>query len=117
MTALFVSGDLMFGSQLSFAAQRVGVRLLTAANLAALPDKLAGETPRLALVDLHAAGADLAEIVGLLKRLQPPPTVIAFGPHVQESLLAQAQSLGCDRVLTRGQFHQQMNSILHECAG
>lgn len=117
MTVVFVSGDLMFGSQLSFAAQRVGAQLVTAPHLALLREKLVDVTPRLAVLDLQAAGRELAEIVALLKSLQPVPTVIAFGPHVNESLLAQAQALGCDRVLTRGQFHQQLTNILQEFAG
>ncbi len=117
MTILFVSGDLMFGSQLSFAAQRAGATLLTAPHLAAVREKLSQATPRLALVDLNSVGKDLSEVVAALKGLTPPPHIIAYGPHVHEALLAEAQSLGCDRVLTRGQFNAQMAQIIGEFAG
>jgi hypothetical protein len=38
---------------------------------------------------------------------------IAFGPHVQESLLAAARTAGCNRILSRGQFHAQIGEILN----
>ncbi len=106
LPVLFVSGDLMFGSQLSFAANRAGASLVSAPTLAAVRDKVSTTTPRLVLIDLNAASRELAEIVAVLRGLDPVPYIVAFGPHVHDALLEQARSAGCDRVLTRGQFHK-----------
>ncbi|MBL8827401.1 MAG: hypothetical protein JNM18_10535 [Planctomycetaceae bacterium] len=111
LPVLFVSGDLMFGSQLSFAANRAGAMLVSAATLAAVRDKVASVTPRLALIDLNAASRQLTEIVAVLRGLDPPPYIVAFGPHVHDALLEQARVAGCDRVLTRGQFHKLLQDF------
>ena len=43
--------------------------------------------------------------------------MIAYGPHVDEAVLADAAEAGCDQVLTRGQFNKQYPELLQGAAG
>lgn len=116
MSVLFVSSDLMFGSQVSFAAERAGVTVQTAPNIASISDKLAAGTPRLVILDLGTIGNSVGEIAPTFAALSPRPTVIAYASHVQEGLLDLARQAGCDQVLSRGQFNAQMAALIQEFA-
>lgn len=117
MGALFLSTDLMFGSKVSAAATRAGTALATAMSVPAMLEKAAQTAPRLAILDLTAAGLDLSAVVPQLRAAAPGATILAYGPHVQEALLAAAQAAGCDLVLTRGQWNAQMGDLLTQYAG
>ena len=58
-----------------------------------------------------AAKKDVASLVEKIRASSARARILAFGPHVQNALLESAQAAGCDSVLTRGQFHGQMDSI------
>jgi len=70
--------------------------------------------PSLVLVDLTAPALDIAALVVEMKALDPRPTIVAFGPHVHEALLAAARAAGCDQVASRGQFFAQLDGILRQ---
>ena len=115
MSAILLTADLACSSKAAGAAARAGVELATAMSVAALLDKLASRPAELVLLDLTAPGLDLAELVGRIKSsANPPPAVIAFGPHVHEAKLAAAAEAGCDEVLARGQFYAQLERLLAE---
>jgi DNA-binding NarL/FixJ family response regulator len=109
---LLLTSDLVFASKVAAAATRQGVTLETALGPAALVDKLAASPARLVIVDLNTARLDLADLVPRVRATVPAPAVLAFGPHVQEAMLAAAQKAGCDHVMSRGQFNAQMDAIL-----
>ncbi|HJT30565.1 MAG TPA: hypothetical protein VJ783_00755, partial [Pirellulales bacterium] len=76
-------------------------------------DKLDGVC--LIILDLNTAALDLGELVPRLRSQLPSGVaIVAFGPHVHESKLAAAADAGCDRVLSRGQFHSRLDSLLSE---
>lgn len=64
------------------------------------------------ILDLGMPGLDVASIVAQLRADQPAVQIVAFGPHVQEARLQEAQSAGCDLVLTRGQFHARARELV-----
>lgn len=67
----------------------------------------------LLLVDLASSPTSAAEVAAAVGQgRQPGQVLVAFGPHVQESLLEEARAAGFDRVLTRGQFTAQLPAIL-----
>jgi DNA-binding NarL/FixJ family response regulator len=117
MTVLALVSDLMMQSQVSGAATRAGAVLEIATTADALLAKAAASGPRLLIVDLSHPGLDPRALFGSLKQLVPAESVtLAFGPHVHAALLAEAAEAGCDTVISRGQFHAQMEAILKRYA-
>ncbi len=79
--------------------------------------ELARSQPKLALVDLNArAGA--VEAITRIRAAGDASTknlrVIGFLSHVQCDLAAQAQAAGCDEVLPRSTFTQNLAAILSQ---
>src|SRR5262245_56214226 len=113
MTVLVLTSDLALSSRVAAAGARMGVPVQTAFSIEALLEKAAVVAPRLVLVDLTLPGLDPRKVVERLHSLDRPPTsIIACGPHVQDSLLSAAVAAGCDIVLTRGQFHAGLDDLL-----
>jgi DNA-binding response OmpR family regulator len=112
MSVLLLTADLACSSQVTAAGARTGVAVEAAMNVARLLQRAAETAPRLVIVDLNTAGLDSSGLVQQLKQLTPPPTVIAFGPHVHEARLAAAREAGCDQVLARGQFYAHLDALL-----
>ena len=113
-----LTADLMQSSQVAGAALRAAVQLRVFSSAdalwAALSEAPSGEdSVRLVIVDLALPGLDIR---GLLSRLEALPSgkprTLAFGPHVHADRLAAAREAGCDQVVSRGQFHAQMEQLL-----
>lgn len=111
-----LSTDLMLMSQLAGAAQRAGATVDTVANLESLIERVRQNAASLVLIDLATPALDVELAVAQLRALPQPPTILAFGPHVQGARLELARQAGCDRVISRGQFHAQMEAILRDPA-
>ena len=117
MPAVALISDLMMQSQVSGAAARASVSLEIAGSADALLAKVESARPRLVILDLSHPTIDPGELVPRLKAIIPPGgTVLAFGPHVHKGLLSAAADAGCDEVISRGQFHAQMEEILKRFA-
>src|SRR5688572_10852057 len=112
---VFVSPDIMFASQLIGAAGALGLKLAVAANPADAPAKIAADT-KLVIVELSAVSGQLPAIITATRHTAPAARLVAFGPHVDETLLRSAQEAGCDLVLSRGQFHKQYADLLRQFA-
>jgi hypothetical protein len=54
------------------------------------------------------------QVVAAARKVSPEAKIIAFGPHVDEQLLASAAAAGADLVLSRGQFHKQYAELLRQ---
>ncbi len=117
MPAILLTSDLMTASQAQGAAARAGCPLKTVAGAAALVAEAARQAPTLVIVDLTTPGLDIQALVPQLTELARRPQILAFGPHVHEARLEAAAAAGCDRVISRGQFHAQAEQILARCAG
>src|SRR5690242_17766779 len=115
MSSFLLSSDLTFPSQVTGAAQQLGLQLELAMSVPALLDKAAAAQAKTVILDLSTGGLNPADVVSKLRALpQPPQAIVAFGPHVQEERLEAARQAGCDLVLTRGQFHARMGDVLRE---
>ncbi len=113
---VFLSSDMTFSSRVLGAAATLGV----GCKIAALPAQLSGAVAadcRLVLVDLGLAGLDLPAAVATIRGAAQQAKIVAFGPHVDEALLASAKAAGCDIVLPRSQFQKQYVELLREAAG
>jgi hypothetical protein len=114
MAILLLSADLMFASRVAGAATRIGTTLQTAATPEMLMERLAAAEPgALVVIDLTIRGFEPRYWIPLFRKaVSPPGAILAYGPHVQEGLLAAAAEAGCDDVFTRGQFNARMDEIL-----
>ncbi len=110
--------DLIFLSKIRETAKAIGVELKTVEfplDAAAVVDA----QPRGILLDLNAKGTAWLEGVRALKA-HPAASripVVAFASHVQSDLIAAARAAGCDRVLARSAFSQQLPALLRELLG
>ncbi len=67
----------------------------------------------LVLVDLEGDKDTWATVIrGLRERASPASRVVAFGPHVDVATLELARELGCDAVLTKGEFSDALRKIV-----
>ena len=67
----------------------------------------------LVLVDLEGDKDTWATVIrGLGERAPPVSRVVAFGPHADIATLELARELGCDAVLTKGEFSDALRKIV-----
>src|SRR6266446_2465124 len=81
-----------------------------ATNGEALEGLMSSE-PKLVIVDLNARSQPLRAIEKL-RQTRKDVRVVGFLSHVQTELAAQAQAAGCNEVLARSSFTQNLASIL-----
>jgi len=102
--------DLFFQMKLAETAKQLGVEVKVATNGEALMELMATE-PKLVIVDLNARSQPL-QAIEKLRRERKDVRVVGFLSHVQRELAAQAQAAGCDEVLPRSSFTQNLAAIL-----
>jgi len=102
--------DLFFQMKLAETAKQLGVEVKVATNGEALMGLMAS-APRLVIVDLNARSQPIAAIEKL-RQTQSDVRVVGFLSHVQTELAARAQAAGCDEVLPRSTFTQNLAAIL-----
>jgi len=110
---LAVVEDLFFTVKINEAAKRAG---LSVAFVKSERDALdqAAEHPALIILDLNFAGV---EPVALIRKLKADPalqkiSLLGYVSHVQGELKQAAQEAGCDMVLARSAFSQNLPQIL-----
>ena len=102
--------DLFFQMKLAETAKQLGVEVKVAANGEALMGLMTSD-PKLVIVDLNARSQPIAAIEKL-RETRKDVRVVGFLSHVQVDLAAQAQKAGCDEVMPRSAFTQNLASIL-----
>ena len=107
--------DLFFVGKITAAAKRVGVPVEFVSSEPELLLKTES-LPALLLLDLNAARLNPVSLVARLKGdpLRRDVRVIAFLSHVQTDLRRAADQAGCDLVLPRSVFSQQLDDLLRE---
>jgi DNA-binding NarL/FixJ family response regulator len=115
MIGILLSDDLMFASRITGTARSLGLTIKPARSADVLKDFARQETPRLVILDLANPGLS---VVDLLKDLHesgaPMPRVVAYGSHVAAAELKAARDAGCDIVLPRSAFVEQLPVKLAE---
>ena len=102
--------DLFFQMKLAETAKQLGVEVKVATNGEALLG-LMESAPKLVIIDLNARSQPL-QIIEKLRQARKDIRVVGFLSHVQRELAAQAQAAGCDEVLPRSSFTQNLAAIL-----
>lgn len=117
MNILLLSNDLMVSSRVDGAALRAGISAKTVPTIEALAAACREGPVASVIVDLSTPSIDVRVLVEQLSAMGAArPRIVAFGPHVHESLLAAARLAGCDDVISRGQFFAQLDAIVQRSA-
>ena len=110
---LAVIPELMFQSRVREQARVLNFQIYVAdtmdeaaSGLDALPD--------LVVVDLHGTGLDTSLLISQAK--SRGIAVLAFGKHTEAGVLREARDAGCDAVVVRSKFIEEMAELLREHA-
>jgi CheY-like chemotaxis protein len=116
--AIALIDDLFFLAKVHETAKHTGVTLETAATGEQLLKAAAASPSALILVDLNARQGALDAVErlcasnGAADGQAKPRRVIAFLSHVQTDLAERARSAGCQDVMPRSKFTQNLAEIL-----
>jgi len=110
MSVLYITSDLFFSSRVGSLARDRGISVQVVTPITAA-QKIEPDT-ELVLLDLTQRSLDVAAMVQAVREIANAATIVAYGPHVDEAALAAARDAGCDEVLPRSLFDQQIASIL-----
>jgi PleD family two-component response regulator len=115
---LAVVNDLFFSVKLSEAAKRNGLDLEFVKEGNLVLEK-AGEKPSLIIFDLNFDAVQPLELITQLKSkpLTKGISLIGYLSHVQVDLKQQAQAAGCDMVMARSAFSQNLPQIFKRHSG
>jgi DNA-binding NarL/FixJ family response regulator len=111
MIGLLLSDDLIFTSRITGEARALGFTIKTARAAEGLLQLARQEAPSCVLVDLANPGLALPELMRQLAELGRL-RVIAYGSHVDTATLRAARAVGCDPVLPRSQFVEELPMAL-----
>jgi DNA-binding NarL/FixJ family response regulator len=102
--------DIFFQMKVAETAKHLGIEFKVAANTDALLGLLEPR-PQLVIVDLNA-GSQPIDAILKLRAASKDIRVVAFLSHVQRELAEQARNAGCDEVMPRSSFTQNLAEIL-----
>jgi CheY-like chemotaxis protein len=106
---LLLSDDLIFTSRVTGTAKALGLEVQAARSAPVLIELARRHTPRCVIVDLHNPGLDLPTLLHeLAGACAPHPRVVAYGSHVEAATLHAARAAGCDLVLPRSRFVEEL---------
>ena len=106
--------DLLFRSKISETADQVGVEAAFPRNPKKLLETLRASPPDLLVLDLNSSRFEPLELLRAVKsdeELRNVPTV-GFLSHVQGDLALAARESGCDRVMARSAFVENLPRVL-----
>jgi PleD family two-component response regulator len=115
---LAVVNDLFFSVKLTEAAKRAGMALEFVKEPELVMEKAKGR-PQLIVFDLNFESADPLSLIGKLKGSAETKgiSLIGYLSHIQGELKQQAQEAGCDMVMARSAFSQNLSQIFKRHAG
>ena len=115
---LAVVSDLFFSVKLTDAAKRSGLSLEFVKEPKELLVK-AQEKPSLIIFDLNMESAQPLKLIAKLKGKSETKgiSLIGYLSHIQGELKQQAQEAGCDMVLARSAFSQNLPQIFKRHSG
>jgi AmiR/NasT family two-component response regulator len=112
-TVLVVGQNLVFMPRVQAAAQAVGCDVRLARSVEAFQEAFERSEPSLVLVDLEGDTDTWTGVLeGVGKSGGSGVRLVAFGPHEDLAGMERARNLGCDPVLTKGQFSRDLPTII-----
>lgn len=112
--AIVLIDDLFFQAKLYETSKLMGVTLETVTTGEQLVKSAAANPAALLIVDLNARQGAVEAIEEIAKIGEPgnPRRVIGFLSHVQTDLAERARKAGCQEVMPRSKFTQNLAAIL-----
>ena len=108
--------DLFFAAKIQETARKLNVKVEFAKNDKDLAERMQNngeEKPSLIIFDLNNANAKPLTLIPKLKsKLKKGTSIIGFLSHVQGDLKQKAHEVGCDMVLPRSAFSQNLPQLL-----
>src|ERR1700691_5263284 len=108
--------DLFFAAKIQETARKLNFKVEFAKNDKDLPERMkkkGEEKPSLMIFDLNHANAKPLTLIPKLKaKLKKGTSIIGFLSHVQGDLKQKAHEVGCDMVLPRSAFSQNLPQLL-----
>lgn len=112
-SGLLLCDDLLFTSRITGEARALGLTVKPARSLEQLLDLARQEPISCVLVDLGLPGLLLPDLFRrLAETCAACPRVVAYGSHVDTEGLRAARSAGCDPVLPRSKFVEELPRAL-----
>ena len=110
-----LSDDLIFTSRVTGTGRDLGLAVQSARTEPALRELFARIKPACLILDLSNPGLEIANLMDWLQQTgEKRPCVVAYGSHVDTATLKAARAAGCDEVLTRSQFVEDLPRKLAE---
>jgi DNA-binding NarL/FixJ family response regulator len=114
---LLLSRDLIFTAKVAGTARALGQLVTTAGNAALAEALIEHWRPRVVFIDLAAGDLVKPDALAAYKRLAPEAPFIAFGSHVDTAALQAARDAGCDQVMPRSRFTQELPGLIARYLG
>jgi len=112
---LLLSDDLLFTSRVIGTARALGLSVKTASTAEGLVAMAKQQPPTGVLIDLQNPGLDVPDLLRRLAEVCPTrPRVVAYGSHVDSATLKAARAAGCEIVLPRSKFVEELPTALGE---
>ena len=113
----FFIEDLFFNAKITETARKLGVKVAFIKNekdaIAELTDSEEADRPGLIVFDLNNANAKPLTLIPKLKaKLKKSTSIVGFLSHLQNELRAKAIEVGCDTVMPRSAFSQNLPNLL-----
>ena len=113
----FFIEDLFFVAKIQETARKLGVKIEFVKNdkeaIAKMTDVEEADRPALIVFDLNNAGAKPMTLIPKLKtKFKRSTSIVGFLSHLQGELKAKAMEAGCDSVMPRAAFSQNLPNLL-----
>ena len=108
---LLLCDDLIFTSRITGTAKALGLVVASARDVAGLLRMARQDPPTCVLLDLQHQQLDLVALLAELRSIGPT-RVVGYGSHVDAATLHAARVAGCDPVLPRSRFVEELPTAL-----
>ncbi len=110
---LLLSDDMIFSSRITGTAQALGLKVNAVKSAKNLMAQAKERTPTCVILDLSHPDLRVPESIGELQEVcSPMPRLVAYGSHVDAAALRAAREAGCNIVLPRSAFVEQLSGSL-----
>ena len=117
-TGYVLCEDMIFMSRITGTAQALGLTMKPARSMDVLRNLVAQQWPTCIVIDLANPSLNLVELIKFLKGGGATmPRLVAYGSHVDTAALKAAREAGCDLVLPRSRFVEELPRALPDWMG